>query len=285
MKHWRHKQTVLYRETLVFLKVSPGLGSVLVPYLSLDPVEEIFLDFAERLRKLQDGLVWIFTVGDLTDVNHLTGAALHNTKQSHQAQTPHVWLKKYHKSSRKKEKRGSPGWSGSSWSDWLSPVDRTPSPWRYRCKTWPSLELLLLLQTEGTPEHETNTFTDQTNTSAFSPSPVFTFKYINVLPTCDSHVWLNRVSFTTETRPQTFLEQLDSTCNINIKNNCFYRISWTDFLWFKVLKKCLKAVLRRRSRHGGLFSCFLPTTHVMDTFITDLSHKCQTVPSLYLNRR
>lgn len=71
-------------------KVSAGLSPVLVLYLSLEPVEEILLDSPERLCELQDVVIWVFTVGDLTDVHHLAGAALnkqHKQKSSGQIQT------------------------------------------------------------------------------------------------------------------------------------------------------------------------------------------------------
>lgn len=52
----------------------------------------------------------------------------------------------------------SPGWWGSSWSDWSSPAARTPTPWCSRCRSWPSPVLLLLWRTEGTPESNKEVF-------------------------------------------------------------------------------------------------------------------------------
>lgn len=49
----------------------------MLQYLSLDPVQEVLLDLSVRLGKFQDLLVGEFVVGNLTDVHHPAGAALH----------------------------------------------------------------------------------------------------------------------------------------------------------------------------------------------------------------
>lgn len=53
-------------------------ASVWFCYLSLDPVGEVFPDSPERLSQFQDVVVGILAGGDLSNVNHLTGAALNH---------------------------------------------------------------------------------------------------------------------------------------------------------------------------------------------------------------
>lgn len=65
------------------------MGGVLVLYLSLKPVGEILADFSEGLGQFQDGFVRELAGGDLTDVDHLTVAALDQNQNRVKARVRH----------------------------------------------------------------------------------------------------------------------------------------------------------------------------------------------------
>lgn len=87
-------------------------------YLSLDSVEEILPDFPEWLCEFQDGVVWVFAAGNLTDVHNPAGATLRHTRCKVTSRSEHVVIVTSLVNLRVGGSvSDSPGWWGRTWSD------------------------------------------------------------------------------------------------------------------------------------------------------------------------